>query len=111
MESENRLNELNRQIIDLENKIAPLYEEKEAIYLQRQAEVQAKLAACLNGEYAFKPEELRFATSATCTCGAKLAYPKGIGMYGSWYCSDVLLDRNADQEHIEPIPFLESNID
>lgn len=105
-----RLNELELEIRKLEKAIEPLYQEKERIFHEKQKLIQDRLDACLKGKYSFTREELRFAKTEECTCGAKLAYPIGIGMYGAWYCSDVLMDRNADQEHIDPIPFLESNI-
>lgn len=54
----------------------------------------------------FKREELRFAKDAKCPCGAKLAYPKKIGIRGSWHCSDVLLDPGkTGVKHTEPLPF------
>jgi len=39
----------------------------------------------------FKVEELRFAKTAECPCGAKLAYPKKSGPNGSWDCSAILM--------------------
>lgn len=54
----------------------------------------------------FKREELRFARDAKCPCGEKLAYPKKIGLRGSWYCSALLMEPGkTGPKHTEPLPF------
>ena len=60
---------------------------------RRYAEESRKVEARMNaGTDPFKAEELEFATESVCPCGAKLAYPKGIGPHGSWDCSAILMD-------------------
>jgi len=41
----------------------------------------------------FDDDELIYAAAKRCTCGAGMAYPKGIGMHGFWECSDLLTHR------------------
>jgi hypothetical protein len=60
---------------------------------------------------AFTLDELIFAARARCDCGVGLAYPKGIGIRGSWFCSDILLGRALPKSnpgskgHIDELPF------
>lgn len=63
---------------------------------ERQAKseaIEARIAGCLRMADSFQLNELVFAAGSRCTCGAGLAYPKDIGAWGSWYCSDILLGR------------------
>jgi len=46
--------------------------------------------AANRGHGDFRIDELRYSRTARCPCGAALAYPRDIGMHGSWYCSAIL---------------------
>lgn len=62
-------------------------------------------------EQKFSDDELVYAANARCSCGAGMAYPKNIGMHGSWHCSDILTFRAATKDsadsvgHTSPLPF------
>lgn len=69
------------------------------------SEIRVDIEKALQGNGCFLDSELVYAASARCNCGAGFAYPDGIGMHGSWYCSAVLKGE-AKQEitHLE-LPF------
>lgn len=46
-------------------------------------------------------DELVFAATVRCRCGAGMAYPKGLGPQGKWSCADVLLGSTERGEHDE----------
>lgn len=55
----------------------------------------------------FTAEELRFAATARCPCGAGLAYPKDIGGTGWWECSAILMGTDSKGvKHGGQLPFL-----
>lgn len=47
----------------------------------------------------YQDRELVYAAYARCQCGAGLAYPRGIGIRGSWDCSDILTGRAIQSGH------------
>lgn len=66
------------------------------------------------GQEVFTDDQLRYAATARCRCGAGLAYPKEIshrqpakGFGGAWFCSDVLTNRVPFEEgkHDAGLPF------
>jgi hypothetical protein len=58
-------------------------------YAEESRKVEERMAA---GTEPFKAEELEFAKESVCPCGAKLAYPKGVGPHSYWDCSAILMD-------------------
>ena len=44
-------------------------------------------------EKVYRDHQLVYAATSRCPCGAGLAYPRGIGIRGSWDCSDILTGR------------------
>jgi len=46
-------------------------------------------------------DELVFAATVRCRCGAGMACQKGIGPQGKWSCSDVLLGNADTGDHDE----------
>lgn len=89
----NRLEKLNQKIETLENRLEPLMEERRKLWQKQSDEIRAKIERAEQLEDKFQLDELLFAATSKCQCGAGLAYPKGIGPHGSWYCSDILLGR------------------
>lgn len=62
--------------------------------------------ARINGQgEPFKDEELVYAASSRCKCGAGFAYPSTIGMHGSWHCSHLLKTREPRAGHSDSMPF------
>lgn len=54
----------------------------------------------------FKENELTFAATSRCPCGAGLAYPKKSGAFGYWDCSEILMGHaDPDQTHTAKLPF------
>lgn len=64
-------------------------------YRAEVSRVEKRLEEAYAGRGAFADDELRYAATKRCPCGAGLAYPTGIGMHGSWDCSDILTGRAA----------------
>ena len=63
-------------------------------------------------EKTYTDDELIYAATSRCPCGAGLAYPKNIGSRGSWDCSDILTgraipkDQPGSKMHGGPWPFV-----
>jgi hypothetical protein len=81
----------------------------EAIEEKRREEYRARAEAVEqrikgNGD-PFKDEELVYAASSRCKCGAGFAYPEHIGMHGAWYCSHLLKTRDPHGDHDSAMPF------
>lgn len=73
-------------------------------YHERAQAVQARFDS---GSLPFTDDELIYAAGARCKCGAGLAYPNGIGMFGAWGCSTLLKNgvRTLAGEHDLAFPF------
>lgn len=56
------------------------------------------------GEEFFSDEELTYASTSRCHCGAGLAYPKNCGGFHQWSCSDCLTGRTRTGQH-DAYPF------
>ena len=56
----------------------------------------------------FTVDELRFAATLRCPCGAGMAYPVGaMNMHGTWDCSAILMGTAAiEVEHSPALPFM-----
>lgn len=92
-------------------------------FAQAQArEVQKQYAQPVgdkNGDPIYSDEQLRYAATARCKCGAGLAYVKDAdhrmpaqGVGGAWFCSDLLTGR-ADpdwEKHDKGYPFVEYEV-
>ena len=51
-------------------------------------------------------DELIYAATSRCQCGAGLAYVKGCGAFGDWECSAILTGRaTIGSTHDQPRPF------
>lgn len=62
-------------------------------------EKQAAVKQQMNSDRPFTDDQLIYAAYSKCeACGAGMAYPEGIGIHGSWYCSAVL-KREDKPEH------------
>lgn len=69
-----------------------------------QVEIRINLAVMGNGD--FSPNELIYAATATCNCGAGMAYPDKISIQGSWYCSKILRGlAEKGSTHSPSLPF------
>ena len=54
----------------------------------------------------FTPQELCFAATSRCSCGAGFAYPEDTGIHGQWECSAILMgEAEAGSTHSSPLPF------
>lgn len=95
----NEIDELNKQLKPLEKELSDIYETEAN-------EVEGKIANCKLMRDKFLPEELIYAATSRCICGAGLAYPKNISPRGSWYCSAILTG-TAEQgtSHDSGFPF------
>jgi len=103
--------ELQKQIDDLELQLKPLQEEQRKLYLKTEEEVDAKIKRCHQLKDQFNEDELLFAAYVRCPCGAGMAYPKGIGGFGAWDCSAILLGKaDKDKTHEATLPFAFYNI-
>lgn len=88
--------QLQQDIKDLEAQIEPKRKRLNEIYVQEHEEVKSKIGRVVTGKDCFKVDELVFAATNRCVCGAGLAYPKKTGPWGEWDCSAVLLGQVAD---------------
>jgi len=93
--------QLQSDIKNLEAQIEPKRKRLNQIYQQEEDIVQNRIKQTRLGISKFNPEELIFAATNRCHCGAGLAYPKNIGINGHWDCSDILLGL-ADLESKRP---------
>ena len=83
--------EIIEKIKELESQFKPLQEELNKIYRSESEIVTNKIKSTHKGLVKFTEDELIFAATSRCQCGAGLAYPKNVGIDGSWDCSDILL--------------------
>lgn len=103
--------QLKKEINELEAQIEPKRKRLTELCLKEHDEVEAKIKRTHLGKDKFKVKELIFAAYNRCPCGAGLAYPKGIGPWGSWDCSDILLgqavpkDKPNSKQHTGELPF------
>ena len=65
-----------------------------------------RIAKLKGGDFAV--DELRFAATLWCPCGAGMAYPVGaMDMQGTWDCSAILMGTAAiEVEHSPALPFM-----
>ena len=102
---------LQNQIKELEEKKKPLEKELRKLYQQEEEEVNNKIKRCEALQDKFSLDELIYSAHSRCECGAGMAYPKGVGIRGSWVCGDILLGRalpasNPDSKvHSGSLPF------
>lgn len=98
--------QLLKKIADLENELKLLEEQLKNIYVSEENNVEERINKCHSMNDKFTQEELIFAAYARCSCGCGLAYPKNIGIHGSWYCSGILLgEAEPGSTHDSPLPF------
>jgi len=98
--------ELLKKIKKLEDKLKGLNESLEKIYAKEENIVSDRIAKALKGHGDFTLDELKFAATVRCQCGAGMCYPDNISVWGAWYCSSILMgsaDRNA--VHTSSLPF------
>ncbi len=102
---------LIKQLEEIEKQKKPIREKLNALYAEESDQIKAKVERCRKLQDSFQPEELIFSAHARCPCGAGLAYPKNIGIHGSWECSDILLGRaipankEGSKTHEGSLPF------
>lgn len=104
--------ELLAKIAQLEAELAPLKEQLREAYRIETEECAEKIKRVQLKKDRFTEEELVFAASTRCECGAGMAYPNSIGVQGAWYCSDILLgnalagNEKGSKAHTSPLPFM-----
>lgn len=107
----NEKEQLKKEIDELEAQIKPRRARLDDIYQEENDNVSEKIERVRRMQDKFRLEELRFSATVRCDCGAGLAYPKDIGIHGSWDCSDILLGRaipkgqEGSKMHASPLPF------
>lgn len=97
---------------ELRSKLA-VKEAQEKCYSD-QDDVVRRIAAINRGDESakFSDDDLVYAATTRCACGAGMAYPKAMGPGGSWNCSDILTMRAAKSidpdsvGHKSPMPFV-----
>lgn len=98
----NEKEQLLAEIRDAEAALKPKQERLRELLNQDADAVELRVKMAKQLQATFTLDELTFAATSRCACGAGLAYPKNIGMHGSWTCSDILLGRakpKSDPEH------------
>src|SRR4051794_7590767 len=92
-DAKRRLREIAQQIYAVEAQKKPLQDEYNNLSKAISDTIERRIRSLARGEGAgrFTPDELIFAASSRCECGAGLAYPDGIGAWGFWDCSAILL--------------------
>ncbi len=98
--------QLNQEISDLKKQLEPLEKELRSIYEAEGEDVEAKIKRCNMLQDKFSPDELRYAATSRCLCGAGFAYPKNSSPRGSWYCSAILTGKaERGSSHDSSLPF------
>lgn len=99
------------EIREMEEQLKPKRLRLTELYEQEADIAKGKVKSTHQGKDKFALDELIFAATNRCPCGAGLAYPKNIGPWGSWDCSDILLGRatpkgeEGSKEHTGELPF------
>src|SRR5947208_622453 len=102
-------NKLKNEIAELDAQIEPKRKRLHEIWSERSDGVKDRIKHAEHGNGDFKLDELRFAATWRCACGAGMCYPKDIDIHGSWECSAILLGRAvAGSSHDSPFAFYEA---
>lgn len=102
--------QLRSEIDELNKQLKPLEKELSDIYEDEANDTEAKIARCQVMQDKFLPDELIYAATNRCLCGAGLAYPKNTSPRGSWYCSSILIgtaERGTSHDSGFPFAFYE----
>lgn len=87
-----RIKELEDYIFTEEQDLSVYKNELNQLRKKYTEETKENVTLAKQKKFAFKKEDLIFALTANCRgCQQRLAYPRNIGMFGSWYCSAILL--------------------
>lgn len=98
--------QLQAEIKEAESALEPKKTRLREIYREEEEAIAARLKLAQQGKGDFSLEELRFAATSRCSCGAGFAYPINVGMGGSWECSDILRGQaEAGSSHSGAMPF------
>lgn len=98
--------ELKKEISELEAQINPKRERLSRIFKEESEAIDDRVNKTRAMQDKFTLDELLFASHERCECGAGFAYPKGMGMWGSWNCSAILLGRaEKGSTHSSAMPF------
>jgi len=101
-----KIRDLQKTIADLEAKIKPLREELDGLYKSQAEATGHRIIMAKGGHGNFSEEELVYAATARCECGAGMAYPTDIDPNGAWYCSDILKGvADKTKVHSRPMAF------
>jgi hypothetical protein len=85
--------QLQKEIEEIDLLKKPKEERLRQILSDEEKEIKERVNLAKQLKASFRLDELVFSAGARCSCGAGLAYPKGIGGCGQWTCSDILLGR------------------
>ncbi len=102
---------LIKEIADAEAALEPKKARLREIRNKEDQVIAARIAKAQQGKGDFTLDELRFAASARCACGAGMCYPLDSPPNGSWECSDILRGLalpktdEASKTHSGPLPF------
>lgn len=108
----------SEQVVKLEAEAKALYGQIEELQEKLRLlhiELADARAAQYGDDYVFSDDELRYAATARCKCGAGMAYPKDADHFGgskskwggAWFCSALLKSEGdwATQSHSAGLPF------
>lgn len=101
---QNQIKQKKAELKPLEDKLRDIYKQEEEVARTRVTQAEA-------GKGDFKLDELIFSATNRCACGAGIAYPKDIGVWGSWICSDILrglaiaAGKEGSKQHSSNLPF------
>ncbi|MPM08715.1 hypothetical protein SDC9_55029 [bioreactor metagenome] len=116
MNKSERIEELRNAIRAHNAEIDKINEELRPLEFEHEEEIEQKIKRCHRGLDKFTPEELVFAATTRCHCGAGLAYVKNCSPRSSWHCSEILLGTaihaglDSAKEHDGELPFIMYNI-
>lgn len=97
---------LEKEIAELEAQINPKQERLNKILTEESEAIDERVNKTRAMQDKFALDELLFASHERCECGAGFAYPKGMGMWGSWNCSAILLGKaERGTTHSPAMPF------
>lgn len=103
----NEKEQLIEQIRLLREQIQPLQDRLNQIYREINDGIDFRIKKALAGHGDFSLDELCFAATTRCACGAGMAYPDGgMNVHGSWHCSAILRGKAPVMSvHSEQMPF------
>jgi hypothetical protein len=102
-DTQKRIDELRQQIDEKRAELKPLENELSSIYRDQEEQIRILINQANAGKYRFQDTDLVYSATTRCRCGEGLAYPKGIGPNGSWFCAGILTGRALDVPNFKEV--------